>query len=435
MSVYVTVQSPTAGEQIGTTAAYDVVWSASTDSQLGVLIDLQIIVFHTNKSGAQVINSSFNPGGTSYTRTYTIAANTLTPGVTYVMQLSGRDNTGQLTYVDRTISAVGATATPTITAPANGGTVTNPTATVTWTLAPSDQTHYQVQVLNGAAVVYDTGEVASSAQSLANVPFPDTGVSRTVRVRAKRGASYAWSAWATSTVTVTHTPPPTPTITALVATDVAGIGLAHALVATITQPAPGGGVPAVATTEFYVRQSGDSSTGQLVATVAGAATGYTYKSPTSGVLYQMRVRVVSSDGRYAYSGWFTANAALALKGVVLFSTAAPTVVKLFRYNGDEASDDYQPEAELIQYDGREFPVVEFGTSSTRTLKVNIDVKTDADRDALRTMLLSRSAILYRDRRGRKLYAFVQADAFVDTAYGTSTSLTITKLDYPSDRSV
>lgn len=435
MSVYVAVSTPTPGQQIGTTATFDVTFSASTDSPGGVLNGTQVIIFDTNKSGAQVYNSGFvAASGTSLTRTQTIPANTLTAGKTYVIQTYVVDNTAQSAIVDVTVSAVGATVAPTITVPAAAAVISTPMSTVTWTLA-NGNTNYQIQVLNGSTVVFDTGEVASTAQTNTSIPFPDTGVSRTVRVRAKRGPSYAWSPWSTVNVTVAHTPPMTPTITSLTATDVAGIGYAHALVAAITQPTPSGGAPAVVSTEFYVRAVGDPGNGALVDTSPTSATSYTFKSPTSGVSYQMRVRVVSADNRYAYSAWVTANAALALRGVVLYSLAAPTVVKLFRYNGDEAQDDYSAEAELIQYDGRPLPVVEFGTAGSRELKVSIAVKTDVDRDALRTMLLSRSIVLYRDRRGRKLYALITSGPFVDTIYGTSTELTVTALDYPLDRSV
>lgn len=433
MSVYISASSPTPGQQIGTTAAFDATMTAWTDTPGVFMNGMQLNVFDTNKSGAIVYNSGYLTG-TQVTRTFTIPANTLTAGKTYVFQFYGKDGAGVFALLDVTVSAVGATATPTITVPTAGAVISSPTNTVTWTLA-NGNTQYQVQVLNGSTVVFDTGVTDSTAQTVTGVPFPDTGVSRTVQVRAKRGASYAWSAWASVNVTVSHTAPMTPAITALTATDVAGIGFTHALVATITQPTPSGGAPTVTSTEVYVRPTGDSSAGVLVDAVANAATSYTFKSPTSGITYQVRVRVVSADGRNAYSAWVTANAAVVLKGVVLYSLAAPTVVKVFRFNGDEASDDYQPTAELIQYDGRPFPVVEFGVASTRALEVTLDMKTDADAAALRTMLLSRSIVLYRDRRGRKVYAFVSASALVDTAYGYRTNLTITAVDYPADRSV
>jgi len=364
----------------------------------------------------------------------TIAANTLTPG-TWEVERTWRPFSSTLVspVSDSVVFSTGPTSpTPTVSAPTSP--ITNPAETVTWSTSPTDQVAYQVQVLDGSTVVFDTGEVSGTAQTLAGVPFPDTGVTRVVRVRTRRSAAYVWSQWgSTGSLTVTHLSPPTPTLT-LAPADVAAVGLDHALVATITNPAPSGGEPSVDTTEVYVRRDGDTGGGALVATTAGTLSSYTYRSPASGVLYQMRVRVVTDDGRNASSAWVTATGAVTLKGVVMHSLAAPDDVHVFRLNGEEASDEYQPEADLIQYDGRAFPVVEFGTSASQVLKVRLSLKFDSgDADALVTMLRSRTLLLYRDRRARKMYAYVQATTIQDTAYGYEVDLTVTHVDNPDDR--
>lgn len=436
MPTYVYVNLPAAGGAFDAAQPLVADWVTTTDE--GVVTSMPLVITTgPNATGSTVFSDSSTTGitglGTSNARRiFSIPAGTMVAGNTYYL----REYAGASNFYEMAIVAVGSTATPTITVPASGATLTTPSSTVTWTLSPSTQSNYRVQVRDnsGATVLYDTGEVASSAQTI-TVPTPDTGVTRLIYVQAKRGPGYAWSPAATRSVTVTHTPPQTPTITSVTPTDSASIGLAHALVIAWNQPAVSGGSPAVTRAEFYVRRNGDTSNGALVATPAASsgAASVTYYGPTHGVTYQVRAKVFSADGRYAFSSWATASGAVTLRGVLLHSVLTPAAPTLFRFNGDEAEDDYQPEAQLIQYDGRELPVVEFGTSSSRALTVTLDMKTDADKNALRAMILARAPMLYRDRRGRKVYAFVKDGGVTDTAYGYRATLTINAVDYPADR--
>jgi hypothetical protein len=444
VSVSISVANAADISDLSVSAANAITWSATdTVTQLGsngnaaaVITGMRFWLVHIN-TGNTIIDDSTTSGITglntaSASRTFTIAANTLTAGENYVVRLHASDPT-ETAYQDVVFKALTATVTPTITVPAAAAVIGTPSSTVTWTLT-NGNTHYQVQVLNGSTITYDSGIVASTAQTT-TASFPDTGVSRTVRVRARRNSSFAWSAWATVAVTVSHIAPPTPVVTAFAAQDTGSIGVTHAMGLTVTQPTPSGGQPAVATSEVWVRKNGDTLDGMMVSSSASAVTAYTWRAPAHGVIYQVRVKNIAADGRNAWSAWFTATSAPVLRGVVLYSLAAPTAPTVFRLNREEAADDYQAEAALIVYDGRAFPVVEFGTGGSRVLQVTIDLRLDADRDALRTMLLSRTLVLYRDRRGRKMYALVQAGPIQDTFYGYSTTLTITQVDNPADRLV
>lgn len=436
MAVYVTNTSQVGGDVVQADDAFSIAWTAAADVVGPQLASMRVQVWlQSDATQTPIVDDSAAVSSYSAQRTRTIASGTLAANTAYVIRVSAQDVGGNVGYVDTVVTALPITALPTITAPAAGASLTSPTVTVTWTLSPTTQLQYQVRVTQGVStVVFDSGNVTSSAKTVPGIPIPATGT-YAVDVRARRSTAHAWSNFARRTFSTTVTAPATPTISSLVATDVGGIGLKHALVATITQPTPSGGQPAVATTEVYVRRSTDPGTGTLVETVAGAATSYTWTAPTSGVTWQMRVRVVAVDGRSTFSAWVTANEALALRGVVLYAVSAAASVRLFRFNGDEAEDDYQPERELIRYDGREFPVVEFGTSSTRTLTVELSMKTDADRDNLRALLLSRSVVLYRDRRGRKVYGMLEHDGLKDTIYGYATTITLQAVDYPLDRAV
>lgn len=534
--------------------------------------------------GAWTLISGFN-GQT------TIPANTFTNGQQYEVERNGAtasDSGSSVIIIDVAVSS----ATPTVSAPTSP--INAPTATVTWATAPTTQQYAQVQVLDTSGnVVWDSGVLAQTAQTLAGVPFPDTGVTRTVRVRIKRAKAYSWSQWGTTgNLTVTHTPPPQPTVVDFNPIDPTGtVGYPHTLLAQVAQPAPGA-APAVVRTEFYVRVSGSAGPGILVGSSdeAGGASWFYFTGPRHGVLYEIQARNVAADGRSNTSAWKQANGSITVKGVLL-STAEPTMpvklnkvvnpsfevdvsgwsvnngtiarvadaggaagdfsagwtatatgtqwaytsalipmrlgrafaaaamlrmittaadhalqllwyvdginvastlvsvplgqlsgttftrmlaaaepprtdingmrlavrnvpgtvpngsgfrfdaaslvelplVRNFRLNGEEAEDDYQPEAALIQYDGREFPVAEFGTSSSRDLTVELSMRLDADRDGLRALQLARTPVLYRDRRGRKVYGLLTVEPIMDTFYGYSTRIKITALDYPLDR--
>lgn len=426
--VYGIFYQPSPGETRPSDASWDIFWGWDT-SQYGPM-QFQTLFYRAYGSSTWLTYANYD--GTIRT-VFAVPAGTF-PAGTWELRIVGKDvngNTGSATVVFNTTAV---SATPTITVP-GGTTVTAPTQTITWTTSPaatSDQYQVQVTDTTQTLVYWDSGLLSGNVQTIASVPFPDTGVSRIIRVRHRRGSAYSISAWATKTVTVTHTPPVTPTVATLVPTDVGALGCLHSLVATITQPTPV--TPATATTEIYVRVQGDTSAGSRVAVLTGAATSYTWTAPASGKVYEMRARNVAADGRSAYSAWKTASGATSIVGVVLYATTAPTTPRLYRFNGDGAQEDAAPAAELIQYDGREYPIVEFGTSGSRTIDVpELHMKTAADRAALDALVMARSIVLYRDKRGRKVYGLLKTGSVDDTFYGYETSLSITRLDYPLDR--
>jgi hypothetical protein len=75
-------------------------------------------------------------------------------------------------------------------------------------------------------------------------------------------------------------------------------------------------------------------------------------------------------------------------------------------------------------------VVEFGESSENTIDVSsLSLKTRDDLLKLRTMLTSRDVVLYRDRRGRRLYGLLTLTEARDTTFGYEIGLHLDRLDY------
>lgn len=108
-------------------------------------------------------------------------------------------------------------ATPSITDPVNGSTISLSTGSVTWS-TPS-QTSYQVRKVadsagspDTATVYYDSGEVVSVVARSQALTYPTNSRWEHIQVRIK--SSGLWSAWASVRVQVSYTPPATPVATA-----------------------------------------------------------------------------------------------------------------------------------------------------------------------------------------------------------------------------
>ncbi|HEY9249251.1 MAG TPA: hypothetical protein VIO38_08975 [Rariglobus sp.] len=180
---------------------------------------------------------------------------------------------------------------PSITGPPNGGTVGTDPATLTW--STPDQDAYQVQVLDGATVVHDTGTVTTTAARSVSLPFPDNNTTRTLRVRVLDGG--LWSPWAAVTVTVAYTTPAVPALT-LTPDDTTGT-----ITVAVTHPAPVGDQPPVISHDVWVREVGETGDGIRV---AAAITGdYTWQFPASGIDYEARVRAYADTGTSSWSAW------------------------------------------------------------------------------------------------------------------------------------
>lgn len=200
-------------------------------------------------------------------------------------------------------------ATPTITAPAAGATITSGTYAVTWT--STGQTHYQLRTVADAAgspdpttVYTDSGAVASTSTT-ATATFDTNGRDEHIQLRVK-DASGLWSSWASVYVDVAFSPPPTPTLVVTAAPVTASITVA------ITNPAPGGSEPAVTHNEVWVRVAAGGRADQdrtvadsgirLAADVAVNGS-YVDRAPASGVVYEYRAKAVGDNATSAWTAW------------------------------------------------------------------------------------------------------------------------------------
>ncbi|HBJ73752.1 MAG TPA: hypothetical protein DDY88_08655 [Actinobacteria bacterium] len=191
-------------------------------------------------------------------------------------------------------TAASTPATPTITAPADGATVTN-NQNVTWS-APS-QTAYQLRRIGDSSglpdtgtIYSDTGEVTDAVARALSVDFPVNNRFEHVQVRVKNAG--LWSAWASARVSVSFTSPSPATFT------VTADNATASILVTITNPVS---VPAAASNAVYVREASDTGYGQRMANGLLPNTAWTWRTPASGVEYEFRVLTTGATGTTIWS--------------------------------------------------------------------------------------------------------------------------------------
>lgn len=331
-------------------------------------------------------------------------------------------------------TSTAAPAAPTFTSPAAGSTVTTGTVAVNWTATTF--TAYELEVRSatgGGGVQQWTSGVVTTGTTGTTATLPSSGGARYLRLRIRNNG--VWSAWTERQIIVSYASPMQPSIVAT-RVDVDGLGFQHALDITVTHPTPSGGAPAVNSMDIYAYAIDDPNAKEYLVLPAQTPTGTkTWRTPAAQ-RYQLRVVAKAADGRTTSSNALIV-AALAFKGFTLHDPDDPeSTVKAYRYNDEGASDSWEIENALIEYQGREYPVAEFGDGTRRSVSVDlIHSKGFVDARSLLYFLRMRRVLCYRDSKGRKLYGMLKLGDTRDTFYGFTTGVTIEAVDYPPDREV
>ncbi len=75
--------------------------------------------------------------------------------------------------------------------------------------------------------------------------------------------------------------------------------------------------------------------------------------------------------------------------------------------------------------GRRSPVTEFGESEEGKISIQLQMKKgDSDYDKLQSLIKSKSALCYRDGRGRKMFGSILALPVSDKFYGYTTTIEV-----------
>jgi hypothetical protein len=187
--------------------------------------------------------------------------------------------------------------------------------------------------------------------------------------------------------------------------------------------ASNGTIPSTINTDFFNLEV--HLAGRNVA-VPSSFNDYTVKS---GVTYEYKVVAVGSNGAPAESDVETGT--VNFSGVILYDVTDPAgTIKSFSYDGGGKSHSWEPESAMMQFQGREAPVVEFGRSEISSITFSIDMKRDKLELNNLISLIKRKAILcYRDGRGEMMFGVISRLPYTDENFGYTSSIEITKVSY------
>jgi hypothetical protein len=123
---------------------------------------------------------------------------------------------------------------------------------------------------------------------------------------------------------------------------------------------------------------------------------------------------------------------VALKGIILHDPAAPGTSPSpmwMQFNDTGADEEFSVEAALVQYQGRTYPVVEYGASESRVVSISkATLLTDAEEDQLLALVRLKRILCYRDVKGRKVYGVLSAFTEKDRGFGYEMAFSITQVD-------
>ncbi len=84
---------------------------------------------------------------------------------------------------------------------------------------------------------------------------------------------------------------------------------------------------------------------------------------------------------------------------------------------------------LVYYDGRKYPVVEYSEFEDRVKTLTFVVRTLEEVERIEEMMAQRKTFLYRDNKGKNIYGTILNIGYEEVLLGYEINLTITKIDY------
>lgn len=408
--------------------AADFTWAFTDPDAGGTQQSYQLLIKRAS-DGVQVYDSGQVVSGTSK---HTLPASTLTSGQSYQWQVRVWDDMGGVSpYSSLATFYASAPPTVTITRPAaNGDTVYQPQLTAEWSVADTDpgdaQSAYRVRLLNaGEAQLYDSGKKTGSGKVF-TVPYTMASAT-TYQVEVTVWDNHGiQSTPAVRSFVTDFVLPPVPTVVVTPEAALGRISVAY------TNPAPGPdpNQPAASSVDVHRRESGGTTWTRIA---AGLPTNSTYRdyAVASGQSYDYYVRARADNT--ASSDSAVATGTVTLTGLWLHDVADPagTALNLAYYR--DRSEDWRPEAALLQFAGRARPMAEFGEGEDSRFKVSVMLMQQQGTWALLDALAKRrSTVCIRDPRGRKLFGALLALPETDQHYGQSVSLELVQTAFTEE---
>jgi len=272
------------------------------------------------------------------------------------------------------------------------------------------QAKYQVQVLDSiSAVVWDSGQITSSNKAVTVGADLVNGSTYTVKVRIADSGGI-WSSYAVQSISISFTPPEIPLVTATIDTARASITL------NIVNPE---GLTVVTHNDIFRDR-------QRIATgIIGGFTDYTVESEKE---YSYRVRAVGENGTYSDSEVTVAS--VVVKHTQLTLTANYDKWIELKWN-PEKSDNRQHNSVSNYFAGRRFAVTDFSENENNNIPNSFAIRDKAELDKLIEIYDAKETVLYRDRRGKRLFGTLNNLSIADESPRTwwTVSFTLQQVDY------
>lgn len=298
-------------------------------------------------------------------------------------------------------NAVDPTGAPVILTPGANESINIARPFIQW--SSSEQTAYNVQVLQGTTVLWETERTSNNKAQTIGIDL-ENNRTYTFRVRVK-GSGGLWSGWASIDVFTSFTPPINPYVSYEADSDRGSISLS---IENFMSRDPMGEPPAVRN-DLYRRKAGETDWVRIAKDlpIHGYYVDYT---PGSGVTYEYKARAWAENGTYSESQPISVG--FLLKHVILsiaddpyqYIQLAKDSTKSFSYGVDRA---------LMTFQGRTYPTSEFGTNKSLDMSLSFTIWSREDLEQLISICESARPLLYRDRRGRREFITVQGVQVAD----------------------
>lgn len=333
---------------------------------------------------------------------YDMPADTLPAGNIYwrVRTYNEYDEVGP--YCDiQSFYAIGALAAPVLNAiPTN-------TARPTISWSAFSQQVYQLQVLSGDTIVYDSGIVPGiSIRSHKVKAWLDDG-EYTVQLRIKNEYDL-WSEWGSAEVTISTDKPEKPSIAlqrSAYGVEITGTGLVY-------------------------RSDYDKDDYICIGTATGT---YFDNTVRSKVEYKYFIRAVSENDTFEDSDIKFIQAELRHVLIAPVSDLSNVFAFTRSLNSPpKRTYNHQPGGAFVEYAGRKYPVWEPTEHVNAAWQMSFYLKAWAEVEAFVALVDRKETVLYRDAKGRKVYGVLGNLSVTDERGGYSVSFTLTEVDHSEE---
>ena len=297
--------------------------------------------------------------------------------------------------------AIGAPAAPVLNAvPTNSAR-----PVVSW--SAFSQQVYQLQVLSGDTVVYDSGIVPGISIRQHKIKAWLEDGEYTVQLRTKDEYDL-WSDWASTTVTISTDKPEKPSIAlqrSAYGVEITGTGLVY-------------------------RSDYDKDDYICIGTASGT---YFDNTVRSKVEYKYFIRAVSENDTFEDSDIKFIQAEFQHALIAPVSDLTNVFAFTRSLNAPpKRTYNHQPGGAFVEYAGRTRPVWEPTEHVNAAWQMSFYLKAWAEVEAFVALVDRKETVLYRDAKGRKVYGVLGNLSVTDERGGYSVSFTLTEVDHSEE---